>query len=352
MFECEIIDDFGFPEFITKRHNINGNFRPCATSFYKNNFSDYKVKSEWQEIKDADNSYKNIINWKSEFTTPFIFRPYRMRPSLWNRKEKRDFDWYFSSDDRYLSFIGWDNNEYLIPAAISVVLPFNEGLSWVTYSGYAHDENFQLAKKKSLLELIERDDFMAWWHKNLSIDLIDTNNSRNCSELINSIHNNPSVYDCQLYSIPNEWNVFTMMTVIRLNVYPYTVFGLGSSESAEFSAQHSILEAVNSVKGLDWSATHGDLDYCDRSAKVLKKLKETVTPNKRQILNTKHDMNFYQLQKRTKTYFTKISSHDGYTVKGFSMLLQPEILIDTAPFMDRLIMRTEHPLIREISPFV
>lgn len=351
MTRFETIPSFGFPNFLTRRRNINGNFRPCATTFQDSDILNRKVQNEWQEIHDANNSEKKIITWHSQYTSPYIFRPYRLVPDFWNTKTKSDCQWYFSKDERYIDFRNWEDTQFLIPAAISVVLPIGEGLSWVTYSGYAHDANLKRAKQKALFELIERDDFAAWWHKNLRISPVDVGNSPLCTEMITSIHQNKYVITCNVYSIPNEWYLSTMMTVIELSEYPYIVFGLGTSESEESATTHSILEAVNSIKGLSWSAMHGDIDYPNQAEKISLKLAQTVNGPQIGLKPVRMSINFYQLQKNTQTYFSKISEKNGFTVKAFSTLLQPEVLTDTTPFSNRLIFRTEHPLIREISPF-
>ncbi len=70
------------------------------------------------------------------------------------------------------------------PAAISIVMPKEKGLSWVTYSGYSHDKKLEKAYLKAIYELIERDDFAAWWHKSLNIYLVDDWDSPLISEMM------------------------------------------------------------------------------------------------------------------------------------------------------------------------
>lgn len=55
--------------------------------------------------------------------------------------------------------------------------------------------------------------------------------------------------------------------------------------------------------------------------------------------------------KKTQTYIACINSKNGYTVKAFSTLLQPETLVDTTPFTSRLLLRTMNPLKKGTIPF-
>lgn len=112
----ESVPSFGFPDFLTSRRNINGNFRPCATVFQDASTLTQKVQNEWQEIYDANNSEKKIISWHSIYTSPYIFRPYELVPDFWNTQIKSDCDWYFSNDERYIEFRNCDDVQFLIPA--------------------------------------------------------------------------------------------------------------------------------------------------------------------------------------------------------------------------------------------
>lgn len=246
-----------------------------------------------------------------------------------------------------------EGDNIFVPAAISVILPKGEGLNWVTDSGYAHDAVLSVAKEKAINELIERDDFSAWWHKNLKVNQVSIDKKCKSSTMRNAIENSPHVTKDLLFEIPNEWSISTFMNVICLDEYPFVAIGLGTRGNIELAAEHAILESVTTLRGIIWEALRNKNEiYLSRYNEILNKLK--VTKSKQSIrLNQIAEQN--NASKHTiesaKILTTTISAENGYTVKAFSMMLQPEILVDSTPFVLRLLLRTQNTVTRGVSPF-
>lgn len=343
--------DYGLPNFLTVREIINGSFRPVATRYVSEKKSVFQdVHSEYLEIKDADLSYKHVVNLMNRNTSHYIHQPMEMHPCWWNlKKNSVDVNWYNSDDRRYIKFFDWDNKTHFFPAAISIVMPPEKGLSWVTYSGYSHDKNLKRAYLKSIYELIERDDFAAWWHKSLRISSLDNIRTPIIREMIAYIQKDDK-RRCHLFRIPNEWGLYTIMCIIESSIFPQISIGLGTNSIIQNAIIHAIDECVGSYKGLLFGAFHGQINYSElNSINVMKHIEKTKTNIASS--NSVSALNLKELMKRTGTYLTIINSQHGYTVKAFSTKLQPETLIDSTPLTSRLLLRTNKPLIKGSVPF-
>jgi hypothetical protein len=244
------VPDYGFPDFITIRDIVNGSFRPVATKYIGENRNVFEeAHSEYLEVQDADQSYKHIITMMNRNTSYFVHRPIDLHPCWWNLKKiPLDVNWYSSDDNRYIKFIDWNGRAHFFPAAISVVMPPEKGLSWVTYSGYSHDERLEDAYLKAVYELIERDDFAAWWHKSLTIYPVDYVEAPLISKMLTSINKNER--QCYLYRIPNEWGLYTIMCIIKSPDFPQISIGLGTNYKIQNAIIHAMDECVGTYKGL------------------------------------------------------------------------------------------------------
>lgn len=345
------VPDYGLPNFLTVRDVINGSFRPVATKYIGENKNvSEDAHSEYLEVQDADLSCKHVVTLMNRNTSYYVHRPIDMHPCWWNlNKVSSDVDWYNSDDNRYVKFVDWNNEVHFFPAAISIVMPKEKGLSWVTYSGYSHDKKLEKAYLKAIYELIERDDFAAWWHKSLNIYLVDDWYSPLISEMMAYIQEGKK-RRCQLFQIPNEWGLYTIMCIIESSIFPQISIGLGTNSIKESAIIHAIDECVGSYKGLLFESFHGRINYSELNSRAVAKhiIKTKVSTT---FSNSISNLNLEELMKNTETFFAIINSQCGHTVKAFSTKLQPETLVDTTPLTSRLLLRTNRPLIKGCMPF-
>ncbi|CAJ2235111.1 YcaO-like family protein [Companilactobacillus paralimentarius] len=351
MEKIQILKKWGMPKFTSMRMPIDESFRPSATIFGGDvDHLTEKVRQEFYEQNDIKKSENLVINEMKPYTKRNKIIPLSLIPSEWNSKNQNDIDWYNSDDSRYVCFTRWDGKKVLIPAAISISLPFKKGLSWITYSGYAHDNKFEIAVEKGIMELIERDDFASWWHKGNGLFDVNMTQLELIKRMIKEVKISPNVKKVDLFEIPNEWGVITILCVIYSNEYPKISLGLGASFNLEYSCKHAILEAVGSYRGHMWEALNGEANVnMLRFEEIYKHILETRTNSR--LNNNIQKYSIEKLMKKTQTYFSTINNKNGYTIKAYSTLLQPETMLKTTPFVSRLILRTDKPLKLGTAPF-
>lgn len=124
--------------------------------------------------------------------------------------------------------------------------------------------------------------------------------------MIREIKISQNVNKVDLFEIPNEWGVITILCVIYSNEYSQISLGLGASFNLNHSCRHAILEAVGTYRGHMWEVLNGEVGLDMLSfGDVYERILETK-------LNSGLDNNIpkcsiEELMKKTQTYFSRLT---------------------------------------------
>lgn len=345
--EIEDVSHFSLDGFYTFRKKGGRTFRPCCTSIYREDALN-GVLFEANEMHHIENMKFPEVLCLARMNSSNVMLPIHLHPFLWNRRIQSDVDWYNQVDIPFIPFVNFRTNERkYIPRDLSVInnRSENEGLSWLPYEGYAFDTNLELAKIRSVMELIEKDVVTIWWHRETASNKISIEEHFDLLK-IDSILKNQGV-DWTILEITNDLGVYVVVSILELDDYPKCVYGSAAHINVVDAVKHSVFEAISCIAGLRYDFVHYKFKHDDLPFPNFLRNESTA-----KISQYKAKKSLDIAINKYNFYYSYIEVDNGYLVKSYCYEMQPTLYKDTVPLTKRLFLASEKQLsLKDIFPF-